>query len=202
MTMKCILSASFTVLLTTVGCSTAPPQLKPEAPKVESIEKPTVPPATPENDRQLSEEEMKALNDYLPKKTRKILEEAEEFELMAIGINSIDRKQNLVETVVANRFGRFPVLGKTKISDTELKRKLVKALYEGIVDARSSNMCFYPRHAIRATRQGKTVELVICFECLNFRGSSPDGELSGQITATPRELFNQTLVSADVQLTK
>jgi len=41
---------------------------------------------------------------------------------------------------------------------------LLKAMEGDIQPAK----CFDPRHGIRATHEGKTVELVICFQCAQF----------------------------------
>jgi hypothetical protein len=163
-------------------------------PKVETV--------LSEQPRQLSQDELKALDEDLPKKARQILEEADEFELMSVGSNSMGQKQIHEDAVISARFGRIPILGRTKITDAEVKRKLINALYEGIVNPRPVSACFYPRHIIRAASKGKKVELVICFQCHNFMGNSPEGDLYGQISDTPQELFNQVLTSAGVPLSK
>ena len=56
------------------------------------------------------------------------------------------------------------VLGKATVKKedaTKLAGTLMKSVTEGDRGAR----CFIPRHGVRATYDGKTYDLVICFEC-------------------------------------
>ena len=47
-----------------------------------------------------------------------------------------------------------------------MQKQLLDALYKGIADSDGNGAkCFDPRHGIRASVDGKTVDLVICFEC-------------------------------------
>ena len=63
--------------------------------------------------------------------------------------------------------------------------------------------CFNPRHGIRATAGGKTVELVICYECLSMK-VYVDGKAKRAVltTSSPAIVFNQALKDAKVPLPK
>ena len=61
--------------------------------------------------------------------------------------------------------------------------------------------CFNPRHGIRATHDGKTVELVICFECSSFdiySGSEGSVEKTKHLLVgkSPEATFNKVLKDA------
>jgi hypothetical protein len=141
------------------------------------------------------------LDERLPLDARLILEQADKFEIIALkpGIIFANQKVNQ-KTISAGRNWKFAITGKVKVNDATIKTELLNALYEGIGEAEHASMCFSPRHAIRAVSKGKTVELVICFECSNFSGSTPNGLISGAIASSPREVFNRVFDSAGLNL--
>jgi len=65
--------------------------------------------------------------------------------------------------------------------------------------------CFDPRHGIRATAKGKTVDLVICFEC-NWVYVYYDNDENRQhvavTTREPQAVLDKTLKDAGVPLPK
>lgn len=143
------------------------------------------------------------LNNQLSEDVRRILEQAEDFELIALKPGFIFGKEKIkAETLAANKYWRFLVVAKTKVTDASVKTELLDAFYKGVADARpdASAACFSPRHAIRATSKGKTVELVICFDCYGFRGSAPNGWIGGAVTKAPRETFNRVYTAAGLNI--
>lgn len=66
---------------------------------------------------------------------------------------------------VKGKLYKFAILGKTKITDPIARAKLVDALYTGMELPANRAFCFEPHHAIRATRRGRTVDVVVCFGC-------------------------------------
>ena len=60
-------------------------------------------------------------------------------------------------------FHGWKVLGKTVVKDAESQKKIL-AVAETIT-AGTGAKCFDPRHGIRVTSGGKSVDLIICFEC-------------------------------------
>lgn len=66
---------------------------------------------------------------------------------------------------IKGKLYKYAILGQTKISDLKDREKLVDALYTGMELPANRAFCFEPHHAIRATRRGRTVDVVICFGC-------------------------------------
>jgi len=103
-----------------------------------------------------------------------ILEKAESWDLL-----SLDTKRQKVET--KDGFHEWKVLGRITIKDAPTRRDLLAALKKGIAEDEerkrkereegrlTATGCFQPRHGVRATHEGKTVEFLICFECTPAR---------------------------------
>ena len=70
-------------------------------------------------------------------------------------------------------------------------------VYQGV---RSSNgtvaACFNPRHGIHATRQGRTVDLLICFECLQIEIFEAERKIAGVLTSRSVEADVDALYEA------
>src|SRR6266542_3342151 len=62
-------------------------------------------------------------------------------------------------------FHGYKVLGKVLIADPGLQTDVKKSLYRAINYGSMPAACFNPRHGLRAEMNGKSVDLVICFEC-------------------------------------
>jgi hypothetical protein len=98
-------------------------------------------------------------------------------------------------------FHGFRVLGRTTVTG-KARRQVVRAIEEGIANSDGSvASCFNPRHAVRATYEGRTVELVLCFECKSLR-IYLDGQLQpGPLTsASPQAVLDRILTEAGVPL--
>src|SRR5262249_25736189 len=95
----------------------------------------------------------------LSAETKAILEKAEHFELLSL--------DPAVEGVKGEEgFHGWKILGKTAVKDAAVRKQIVTALDKGIAESDGNGAkCFDPRHGIRAQHDGKTVDLVICFEC-------------------------------------
>lgn len=132
-------------------------------------------------------------NQRLPDSTVVVLEQADQFELLAL---------DPVPTKSDHAFHGYAVLGAAKISQTDTRRRLISALRQSM---RKRDWvvatCFNPRHGIRATRNGKQIDLVICFECLSFRLYG-DREETFLITNTPKTLFDEVLKNSGVSLVR
>jgi hypothetical protein len=86
------------------------------------------------------------------------LESAQELEVV-----SIDPKVEQASDDIG--FHGWTVLGRTRVSNPEAKRRLIDALREGARKSNQPTECFWPRHGISATFEGHKLELVICLEC-------------------------------------
>jgi len=127
---------------------------------------------------------------------REVLDKAKQLELLSLEPD--ERKAGL------NDFHGYKVLGSTLIKDKDARKKLLAAFYKGVEDSEGAVAgCFIPRHGIRAVHDGKTVDLVICFECLSLNIYGP-GKEKGQllIVSSPSNLFNKILTDAKVPLPK
>ena len=75
-------------------------------------------------------------------------------------------------------FHDYPVLGKVDVKSAEARRVLMAALQDGLAQSDGTMAhCFWPRHALRIVEKGRTIDYVICFQCLQvmvFDGNSSE----------------------------
>src|SRR4051812_31606475 len=68
--------------------------------------------------------------------------------------------------IAVGHIDQFPIVGEIGVSQKEDIAKLAESLAKGISSADGEwMMCFNPRHAIRYEAHGKSVVLLVCFEC-------------------------------------
>lgn len=96
----------------------------------------------------------------MPESALKVLQNATELELYSIDFAHMDKEKT--------GFHDMKVVGKTTVKDADVRKKLVAEFVKGMEGDLVPARCFNPRHGIRATHDGKTVDLVICFECAQF----------------------------------
>lgn len=105
-------------------------------------------------------------------------------------------------TQPSETFHKYPVLGKVEFVGPQQSREMVanlkKAVERGTEPMAS---CFWPRHAIRAVENGKTIEFILCFECSQF-AEFIDGTKSPNrpIDSTMQPAFDNPLQAAGVPL--
>jgi hypothetical protein len=135
--------------------------------------------------------------DSVPADAKEMLTKADSFVLYSL---DPDPRRNPAE----NGFHGWKVLGKTSVKDAGGRRDLLASLEKAAADSDGSMPdCFNPRHGIRVTRGDKTLDLVICFQCLQVEVYAGDQRGKGfLIKDTPRALFNKVLKDADVPLPK
>jgi hypothetical protein len=92
-------------------------------------------------------------------------------------------------------FHRFKVLGRTMVTDPATRKRLYSALQSGARwNLPFPAMCFNPRHGIRVTAGGRTVDLVICFECSQVQVWQGGSHLTTFIVGqSPESVFDQAL---------
>lgn len=132
----------------------------------------------------------------LPDDARDVLMKAGQLELLSLHPESEKEKTK-------DGFHGYKVLGKTSPKDAA-RKELVQAFLKGMDGKIDAKKCFEPRHGIRATHDGKTVELVICFECSLFyvyTGSAERGQLL-LVGRTPEPLFDNLLKDAGIPKAK
>ena len=154
----------------------------------------------------------------LPKEVRSFLDTTETFSLLslnptkpvppeAVATWAMDSYPPSKRAAITNAyksaatketFHEYIVLGRADIRDAGQRRELLRALYKGI--ARSGGRmaaCFNPRHGIHATRGGKTVDLLICFECSGIAVYA-DTETGATTSNYPQPTFDSALQRAGV----
>jgi len=102
----------------------------------------------------------------------------------------------------ADNLHGWRVLGRTKIEDAATRKKLNDALQAGAKENDGTVAgCFNPRHGISVKHNGKTFDLVICFECMSVavyeQGKRHEGFL---VTRTPQKVFDAVMTAAKVPL--
>jgi hypothetical protein len=131
----------------------------------------------------------------LPAEAATVLDKADEITLYSLNPDKKAKKEG-------EGLRGWEVLGQTTLTGED-KKAIVKALNKAIAASDGSVAgCFNPRHGIKATHGGKTVELVICFECLSISGWT-DGEKFSVLTSRQaEEAFNKILTDKGVKLPK
>jgi hypothetical protein len=155
--------------------------------------------------------ESDAKSNQLPSAAAKLLDRADRVEVLSVDPAMRDRPQMVKPdgTPVPppppdtrEDFHGFSVLGKTTVNGLLARRNVVSAVKRGIADSDGSvAACFLPRHGVRATVDGKTVDLVICFQCNSIR-VYVDGEQAGTVLTaeTSRDALDKVLTAAGVPL--
>jgi hypothetical protein len=130
----------------------------------------------------------------IPDDLRAMLEKADQFELLSLNPDETKEKPK-------DGFHGWQVLGKTTVKDAEARKKLFAALEKGVAENKGEvARCFNPRHGIRVTHDGKTADLVICFECLQVKAFAGDRRHDFLVTPSPQPTFDAVLKEAKVPL--
>lgn len=95
-----------------------------------------------------------------------------------------------------------PVFGKVSIDDAATRAKVLSELNKSITASDGTvSKCFWPRHALKVTRRGqKTIEYVICFECLQLKSYENNQSETTPITKSAEAYFDKLLSDAGVKL--
>ena len=134
----------------------------------------------------------------IPKAARTLLATADGFRLLSLDPKPLE-KQN-------SDFHDRHVLGAIDIdaSQADTRKKLVNALKQAADEGDCAFAgCFIPRHGLRVSRNGKTVDFVICFECHSVLVYFDDEKDSGhvfQISGSTQRVFDDVLRAADIPL--
>lgn len=163
----------------------------------------------PQSQRELRVPSAQILDARWPKGTHQILEQSPHLTLLSIDPAPDDYDSEFTGKPIPSFHGHM-IFGQTVISDPAEKAALLASFYDGFVtppDPRGNNKqigigCFNPRHGIRATLNGKTVDLLICFGCMQVETYVNDHQLArhSHINEAPSEKFNAILMAAGVPL--
>ena len=122
-----------------------------------------------------------------------ILDEAERIDLYSL--------EPVPEKKPENTLRGWGILGKVRLDDVKARNQVLTALKEN-VGRGTGAACFWPRHALRASLQGKTVDVLICFECGWVYVYDEDREERTVVTIdrAARPVFDKILKAAGVAL--
>ncbi len=130
----------------------------------------------------------------LPDAIRDVIAGADRFELLSLDPDGGSTRE-------AGHFWGWRVLGSVVVGSPD-RDMLVSALEQGIAENGGwVAACFIPRHGIRASLGGSSVNLVVCFECAQVY-IYLDDKWSGSVlvTGSPQPAFDRVLSAAGVQL--
>jgi hypothetical protein len=135
-----------------------------------------------------------AEKNVLPEEALAILDKAEHLEVWSL--EPIQRNEK-------DDFHGWKVLGKTSVKNADAGKSLMSTLKKGIAENDGiAAACFNPRHGVRGVVDGKTVDLVICFECYSLQVFVGDKRDSVRTTGSPQPAFDKILRDANVPLPK
>jgi len=139
-----------------------------------------------------------------PNDTRAVFQNSDRFVLLSLDPELGGMPTKLSEQ---NEFHGFRILGQTTLTDPEIRDEIRRAYYDGIAADGFAAACFSPRHGIRAEKEGRQLDLVICFQCSTvriFTGGPGDGENGYRVIIgeRPRATFDRILTEHGVPLDK
>ena len=164
----------------------------------------------PQSQRELRVPTSQQLNAMFPDGARQVLEQSPQLTLFSVDPSPEDYDSQF-NSKTHPMFHGHMIFGQTVISDSAAKTALLASFYDGLVappDPRGYKQvgigCFNPRHGLRATLDGKTVDLLICFGCMQVETYINNHRLArhAHINAAPSEKFNQILTAAGVPIGK
>jgi hypothetical protein len=129
----------------------------------------------------------------IPDPVREALDEGKTFTLLSLQPTRVGGNQG---------FQGWTVLGKKEIKTKTARKRTITALAKGAAEkGLAPARCFIPRHGIQVTHKGKTVDLVICFECYQVQVYT-DGQQGGDflIGRSPQPVLDKILRDAGVPL--
>lgn len=144
------------------------------------------PTVAPLNLKPLTKEQREELDATLPPKIRQVLEDAETLEVL--GLSSEDR----------SGIGWEPDVKAQLAKGTE-RAALLNSFFFDASAGPNPSACFVPRHGLKATYKGKTVEVIICFQCHLFVVRGDLGKYNGGVYrdgSASHHLFEALLESA------
>jgi hypothetical protein len=128
---------------------------------------------------------------------QELFKKAERLEVYSLGPISKDRTKE--------RFKVRSILGKTEVTDAKTRDKVIQALLEGSKETNETGgKGIQAQHGIRATHDGKTVELLIFFDSPYVHVFGPNDQVRRvfQTSGTPQKILDQILTDAKVPLPK
>jgi hypothetical protein len=110
------------------------------------------------------------IEDRVPVNILRALRDPESFEILALDPVLIDERAKDARSVPAEReFHGYEILGHAPLNEPGARKELVGFVLRGIQESDGKvAACFDPRHGIRVVKEGRVIDLVICYECLQM----------------------------------
>lgn len=152
----------------------------------------------PQDGRALKMPTEAQFRERLPGHSRVIFENAN-----TLTLYSLEARQSFDANADRNPklFHDHLIVGATTLNSAH-RKALRASFYDGLSFAYLSSGCFSPRHGIRATYKGQTLDLLICFSCSKYKMWQNGKPLDyyQDISYTPHDTFNRFLTDANVPL--
>ena len=101
----------------------------------------------------------------------------------------------------AKHFRGYEILGKVEITDPQSRREIMTAVLAGISESDGTvASCFWPRHGVRVVTDGKAVDYVICYECLQAYIFSEGGQTWERTASAHQAILTDRLTAAGIKL--
>ncbi|MEO7672519.1 MAG: hypothetical protein ABIU09_00400 [Pyrinomonadaceae bacterium] len=144
----------------------------------------------------LNSRQTQILEISLPPNIREVLENAEEFEILA----EMEKKDG--KFVYPGKESFEPTI-KAVISEASLRKEILENFYRDVSKGSEPANCWLPHHILRAGQGDKTVEMEICFSCSRFEGKGSFGAFSGTTgrgDEKTEKLFNRLIETYGVAI--
>jgi hypothetical protein len=97
------------------------------------------------------------------------------------------------------KFHGFGVLGKTEVSSPSDRLDILAAVKKGIAQSNGAeNKCFWPHHGFSMVQNGKKVDYVICFHCLQLQRFMDGAGKTIPTTTSPADTLDAHLKKAGI----
>ena len=139
----------------------------------------------------------------IPAGAQGVLAKPESMQLYALDPSSPSMIEGNPAYAGSEKLHGYRVLGQTPVA-AESQLTVLQQLYDGIDanEGEAAMWCFNPRHGLRISSQGVTVELVICFDCLQIRVHDAGGRETVLTQRNAEPLFDQVLADARIPVAR
>jgi len=140
----------------------------------------------------------------LPRHVREVLQKSDSFELLTLdGSQGWFWSAEEEKSPDPAKFHHVAVLGRQRVSGPAMRDSLINALDQSVRHDNGRRAgCFNPRHGIRATVGGETIDLLICFECEGLVIFEGGRQTTLHIDDTPGPAFAEAVASLGLSTQK
>ena len=97
-------------------------------------------------------------------------------------------------------FNGFPVFAKTQIESASDRMAILTAVKQGITQSKGGTIaCFWPHHGVSLLQNGKRIDYVICFHCLQLQRFMDGAGKTIPTTTSPAATLDAQLAKAGIE---